>query len=175
MKRLAPILMIVLILLAIFPANAQTGTYYTLQAARVRSCPSRTCKQIGTLLANSRMDVIATVDGQKYNGTTAWRQITFEGQTGYVHSSLTTTLEPGRLMGDVVITAAPISVPANPPPLATSAFSVTETNMCNGLDDLDCSDFLTQAEANAHLQMCGVDEDLLDANLDTFACEALPA
>lgn len=177
MKRLLPVFLIALVLalvvIAILPASAQTGTYYTLQAARVRDCPSRFCRHIGSIIANSRLDVTATVDGQKFNGSTAWREIVFKGQAGYIHSSLTTTLEPGRLMGDVVITAAPISVPVNPPPLATSA--LIETNMCNGLDDLDCSDFLTQAEANAHLQMCGIDEDLLDANLDTFACEALPA
>ncbi len=42
---------------------------------------------------------------------------------------------------------------------------------CNGLDDLNCSDFNRQwGQAQAHLQMCG-DEDNLDGDGDGRACE----
>lgn len=43
--------------------------------------------------------------------------------------------------------------------------------MCNGIDDLDCSDFSSSREANAHLAQCG-DEDRLDRDGDGQACES---
>lgn len=44
---------------------------------------------------------------------------------------------------------------------------------CNGLDDLNCSDFNRQwGQAQAHLQMCG-DEDNLDGDGDGRAWESI--
>jgi hypothetical protein len=42
--------------------------------------------------------------------------------------------------------------------------------VCNGVDDLNCSDFASGADAAAHLAACG-DEDGLDHDGDGRACE----
>lgn len=182
MRRLIPVFLLSLVLLAILPANAQSGTYYTLQAARVRSCASKNCLHLGTLKSNSRINVTGTIDGQRLSGSTEWRQIVFEGKTGYIHSSLLTTLAPGRLATPGAVSAPqglPVfqSVPTNPPPLGTiPPAGQAVTFACNGQDDVDCSNFANQASANAHLQQCGVDtdEDILDGDKNGYACEALP-
>jgi hypothetical protein len=182
MRRLIPIFLLSLVLVAILPADAQSGTYYTLQASRVRSCASKNCLHLGTLKSNSRVDVTGTIDGQRLSGSTEWRQIVFEGKAGYIHSSLLTTLAPGRLATPGAVSpaqAVPVfqSVPTNPPPLGTIPPSQqTVTFACNGLDDLECHDFPDQASANAHLQQCGVDtdEDILDGDKNGYACEANP-
>jgi hypothetical protein len=49
------------------------------------------------------------------------------------------------------------------------------TFTCNGIDDLNCSDFnFDTVAATLHLQQCGVetDEDNLDGNNNGQACEA---
>lgn len=193
MKRLMPILLLTLVLLTLLPVRAANGTYYTLRAARVRSCASTFCDYLGSIQANEPVEIANTVDGQKWNGSKKWYQIIYQDLTGYVHSSLLTTLEPGRLFTPGAPTPAPIDirpylvgpsliVTGAPLPVAT-AITLTpgltsvppaQQYVCNGLDDLDCSNFANQREANAHLQQCGVDEDLLDANNDGLACEALP-
>jgi len=45
---------------------------------------------------------------------------------------------------------------------------------CNGVDDLNCSDFPRDGvQAQAHLAMCG-NEDRLDGDGDGLACEYSP-
>jgi hypothetical protein len=175
MKRLIPILLFTAILLALVPVTAQqTSTYYTLRAARVRSCASTFCDRLGSIPGNSELRVVSSVQGQKWSGSTTWHQIDFDGVTGYVHSSLLTTLEPGRLItpGAPTYVAPPLqSYLINPPIVLTSPPS---RYTCNGIDDLNCSDFANQREANAHLQQCPFDEDFLDADNNGSACEALP-
>lgn len=174
MKRLVPILLIIAVLLTILPVVAQNRTYYTLRAARVRSCASTFCDRLGSIPGNTRIQVSGTIEGQKWNGSTTWYQTDFDGQTGYVHSSLLTSLEPGRLITPGAPTLAPQPLQSyliNPPIVLTSAPS---PYTCNRIDDLNCSHFANQREANAHLQQCPFDEDFLDADNNGFACEALP-
>lgn len=175
MKRLIPIFLLAAVLLMILPTTAQQNNiYYTLRAARVRSCASTFCARLGSIPGNTRIQVAGSVEGKKWNGSTLWYQITFDGQTGYIHSSLLTTLEPGRLITPGAPTLAPVSIPSyliNPPIVLTSAPS---PYTCNRIDDLNCSHFANQREANAHLQQCPLDEDFLDADKNGLACEALP-
>lgn len=69
-------------------------------------------------------------------------------------------------------TRRPISLPTRAvdysvPPTAP----VVSPYTCNGVDDLNCSDFNRQwGQAQAHMQMCG-DEDQLDGDGDGRACE----
>jgi hypothetical protein len=59
-------------------------------------------------------------------------------------------------------------------PLPTLAsFTPTRAYACNGVDDLNCGDFSRRAEAQAHMDACG-DEDQLDADFDGLACEEMP-
>ena len=54
--------------------------------------------------------------------------------------------------------------------------SPPETSVCSCIEDLDCSDFLTQQEAQACFEHCGgVDNDFhrLDADGNGVACESL--
>jgi len=191
MKRLIPLLLIITVLWTMLPATAQNSRYFTLRAARVRSCASTFCDYLGSIQGNSAVQVLGTIEGQKWNGTKTWYQIDFDGITGYVHSSLLTTLEPGRLITPGAPTPLPVDIrpylvgPAlidTGAPLISTATLVpgltsvppVQQYVCNGIDDLDCSSFANQREANAHLQQCGRDEDILDGNVDGYACEALP-
>lgn len=190
MKRLIPIFLLAAVLLIILPTTAQQNNiYYTLRAARVRSCASTFCTRLGSIPGNTRIQVAGSVEGKKWNGSTLWYQITFDGQTGYVHSSLLTTLEPGRLITPGAPTLAPVPIQSyliGPPliltsvPLPTDVFAATSLPpsssryTCNGINDLNCDAFANQREANAHLALCGYDEDRLDGDNDGLACETLP-
>lgn len=57
----------------------------------------------------------------------------------------------------------PLAQPSTVQPLIRSPYT------CNGIDDLNCDDFL-DGGADAHLAMCG-DEDRLDRDKDGDACE----
>ncbi len=193
MKRIIPVLLFTAVLLLILPATAQNSTYYTLRAARVRSCASTFCDLLGAIQGNRSVQVSRSLEGQKWNGSTSWFELTFEGQVGYIHSSLLTTLEPGRLFTpgapspapidirpylvgpSLIVTGAPFptAIFGTPQPL-TSVPPPASIYTCNGIDDLNCSDFTSQSAANAHLQQCSIDEDLLDADNNGTACEALP-
>ena len=195
MKRLIPILLFTVVLLTMLPAAAQNSTYYALQAARIRRCPSTFCASLGSIQANSAVQVITTADGQKWNGSKIWYQVSYQGLTGYVHSSLLTTLKPGRLITPGAPTLPPIDIQpylvgppliltSDPLPIATDSISLpiavtsfpppAQQYVCDGIDDLNCSDFASQHDANVHLAMCGYDEDGLDGNNDGQACKVLP-
>lgn len=62
------------------------------------------------------------------------------------------------------------------PTAAPAAMPVTgggSRYTCNAVNDLNCSNFTSQAEAQAHLLTCG-DEDRLDGDNNGAACESLP-
>ena len=189
MKRFIPILLFTAVLLTMLPVTAQNGTYYTLRAARVRSCASTFCDHLGSIQANTAVQVAGSVEGQKWSGSRIWYQVTFQDLSGFVHSSLLTTLEPLRLFTPGAPTPAPIDIrpylvgPAlivtNAPVTATLTLvpGLTSTPpilqyACNSLDDLNCDAFNGDANAaTLHLQQCGYDEDNLDADHDGIACE----
>ncbi|MBE0689354.1 MAG: hypothetical protein IH587_04450, partial [Anaerolineae bacterium] len=63
-----------------------------------------------------------------------------------------------------IATAPPVQAFMPPP--------VSSPYTCNGIDDLNCDDFSSVEEANAHLFLCGVDEDRLDqGGIEGVACE----
>jgi Bacterial SH3 domain len=175
MKRLISIIIVTAVLLIILPATAQNTIYYTLRAARVRSCASTLCDHLGSIPANTRVEVTGSMDGQKWNGSTLWLQVNFDGSSGYVHRSLLTGQKPGSFITPGAPTYAPqpyqnylINPALVSTPLPASLYA------CNNVDDLNCSDFANQRQANAHLQQCPVDEDFLDADNNGYACDALP-
>jgi LPXTG-motif cell wall-anchored protein len=55
-----------------------------------------------------------------------------------------------------------------------SLLTVAPAALASHSGDLDCSDFDTQREAQAHLTRHPGDPDRLDADNDGFACESLP-
>lgn len=65
-------------------------------------------------------------------------------------------------------TITPTRMISTPVPQPTAAPVSRYT--CNGVDDLNCSDFSGPWEAQRHLEACG-DEDRLDRDRDGLACE----
>jgi hypothetical protein len=136
-------------------------SYYVRSIANGRSCPDTTCDKIGQFQVGETITVDGITTGGDFKGSNLWYRTTFNGQTVYVHTSLVVEAE---LVGNAQPTAAPlVSVPAQP-------YVNPLINVCNGKDDLNCSDFASGG-ADAHLAACGNDEDHLDRDGDKDACE----
>lgn len=113
----------------------------------LRVCPSRECASVGSIPDGAALLVDGIINGEAVSaGNAIWYRSTMGSAPVYVYSEIVT---------DRPTAVAPISTAASP-------------YACNGVDDLNCSDF--SAGAQAHLLMCG-DEDLLDADRDGVACE----
>jgi len=86
MRKLMVLVLLVVLLLSALPASA--ATYTTTAAANARSCPQVSCSVVRRLAKNTVIEVLAIVEGDRYNGITQWLQITVNGRTAYVHASL---------------------------------------------------------------------------------------
>ncbi len=167
------------------PQPTQTIVYVTgTRNANVRAEPSTTGALVTALAPGTELIVMGIANGDAVAGSQVWYAIRIDDKAAYIHSSLTAATRP------VVVTRAPASiqqlnptsttalqsVPTNPPPLATVAppTPAPASNMCNGIDDLNCSDFRTSRDATNHLLACGTDEDRLDQDNNGLACESLP-
>jgi hypothetical protein len=138
--------------------------YYVLVRANLRPCPRTTdeCAPVVELAEGDSVLVVGQITGQTISRNDIWYQVSYRGQTLYAHSSVLSDRSPsapepfGANSGGQ--TPAPTTVPVDP-------FG------CNGINDLDCSDFNRLGlDANAHLALCG-DEDNLDGDGDGRACE----
>jgi hypothetical protein len=144
--------------------------YYVTGTANIRECPSTECDALGQYRAGQGIGVDGATVGEAVNGNRTWYRTMFQGETGYIHSSLISFVAPAPTRPPVQQQAVstpvpqPISTPVQQGPV--SPFG------CNGQDDLNCSDFRSIGQnANAHLAVCG-DEDNLDQDGDGHACES---
>jgi hypothetical protein len=79
------------------PSNTPTArpaTMYSTGNANIRSCPNTACDIIGTLAWGDEIQSFAKERGQSVGGDDLWYKFEFEGQYGYVHSSLISTSPP---------------------------------------------------------------------------------
>lgn len=139
------------------------STYYALTGANLRTCPRTTdeCSPVAQLSAGDWIMVIGHVSGEVLQGNALWYQARYENEMVYVHSSVLSKDRPQPSNAGVQQPISPTSAPQDP-------FG------CNGINDLDCSDFRARGiNANAHLALCG-DEDHLDGDGDGRACEPKP-
>lgn len=173
---------------------------YSNQNVNARAEPSTTAAILASLPPGAAVEIIGSVDGTSVNGNTRWYHVRYESEPIYVHSSLLRDTA-GPLPPRVQQSAPPTNPPSPPvqqqapprsepqqqpvqqvepppqstipppppaPPVGGSPFQ------CNGIDDLNCSNFSSRAAAQAHLNACG-NEDRLDGNdNDGLACESLP-
>lgn len=77
----------------------------TTQLANLRECPETGCPLIREYWANTLLFVEAMVEGDEYNDSTEWVQLTdfLTGKTGYIHASLTEEFEPEEWMTAPVV------------------------------------------------------------------------
>lgn len=141
--------------------------------ANLRSDPSADAPPIAKVWRGEQYQFLREVDGAPVSGNVRWYAISRDGQTAYLHSS-TVRVTPASAVS--LPTPAPTPTPRPLPtfvPVVLPAGSGSPYS-CNNIDDLNCSNFSTRAQAQSHLLACGRDEDLLDADLNGQACEALP-
>jgi hypothetical protein len=149
-------------------------TYYANRDARVRSCAEAndsSCPTIGNLVRGDDIEVLASVNGSNFGGSTQWYQVNYRGQLGYVHSSLLQRTQP------VIATAAPVTnnnsggssngntIQATNPPVSQPQWS------CTG-DIYNCDSFATCSEMSSYFNSCPGDPSNLDGNNDGRACES---
>lgn len=150
--------------------NVSTYTVVSPSPANVRSEPNATGEVFMTLQSGDTVEVVGMVTGENVNGSDQWYEVSIEGRTLYIHSSLIgragATANLNTVSSVAPAPGLPVALPA-PIPTVVSA-------QCNAVDDLNCDDFTSRAVAQAHLETCG-DEDNLDGNdLDGLACESRP-
>jgi hypothetical protein len=146
---------------------ARRDTYYAVgSGANLRSNPNTEGSPVEQIAVGGQIVIVGEARGQVVEGSDLWYLVDYEGQQLYVHSSVVSASAPA---------AAPVVVqPANPPggqPMNPVSPAPVSPFGCNGIDDLNCSDFRAIGQnANAHLAACG-DEDNLDGEDDGRACE----
>jgi hypothetical protein len=138
--------------------------YYVLVRANLRPCPRTTdeCAPVAELSAGDSVFVTGQMTGQAISGNDIWYQVSYRGQTLYAHSSVLSDRPPSAPEPSGGNSGGQKPVPTT---VSVDPFG------CNGINDLDCSDFNRLGlNANTHLALCG-DEDNLDGDGDGRACE----
>jgi hypothetical protein len=182
-------------------ASVQTQTVYALSNLNVRRCAATTCSILGSLSVGDEVQTRSNISGERVSGSNdIWHEIQFRGEVGYIYSQNVSSQRPAANPNPASApTQAPVqqSSPADTAPASTASVPPTSfpteaplistvppqpsplpaggsPYTCNGIDDLNCSDFSSRAQAQAHYNMCG-NEDRLDGNdNDGLACESLP-
>lgn len=90
-------------------------TVYARSDVNVRSCAGTNCEVLDVLSLNDEIDILGETTGQAVSGSTTWYQFNLNGQTAYVHASVTSA---SRI---VIQQAAP------PPPPSNNTSSTTNT------------------------------------------------
>ena len=142
-------------------------TAYAKGNANLRSCPDTKCEVVATLSDGVPVVIDASVGGEEVTeGVDIWYRTYINGLPAYVYHEVLRWTIPSAVTS-VPSVSNPVeaqSVPAQV--VAPSGFG------CNGVNDLNCSDFCKAGySAQEHLNMCG-DEDELDKNGDGVACES---
>jgi hypothetical protein len=140
----------------------------TYDFVNVRSCASSTCNQLGRLLKNATFEITGTMDGESVSGSVLWYQIDYQGQVGYVHSSLVAIYTGQPPVNNVSVPVQPVS-PVQP--VAPAGWL-----NCNG-EQYNCPQFGNGAQYSCpqlqeYWSVCVGDPSNLDGNpKDGFPCE----
>jgi len=112
----------------------------TYDFVNVRSCASSTCNLLGQLLRNATFDVTGTTDGENVSGSVLWYQMDYQGQAGYVHSSLVAVYTGQPPTNNVSVPAQSVS-PVQP--VVPISLAPAGGWNCNG-EQYNCKDFRPQ-------------------------------
>ena len=146
----------------------------TYDYVNVRSCASSTCNQLGRLLKNATFEITGTMDGENVTGSVLWYQIDYQGQVGYVHSSLVAIYTGQPPVNNVSVPAQPVS-PVQP--VAPISLAPAGGWNCNG-EQYDCPQFGARGQYSCpqlqeYWRVCVGDPSNLDGNpKDGFPCES---
>ncbi len=150
---------------ATVPTDAPPVTYYVRSLANVRSCERTSCDKIDELQAGTTIQVVGTVQGDNFAGSTTWERIIYNGQTGYVHSSLVSINPPP--------TAAPRPVVVPQQQFVSTVPPIPAVNFvpdCSG-DVYNCP-MLSCAEVRIYAASCPGDPSDLDHDGNGLFCES---
>ncbi len=116
------------------PAFSGTGqTVYVVGSSgiNVRAEASTSARILGSVPAGGSAQSYGTVDGQVFSGSIRWHRIDYNGQSGFVHTTLVSTSRPSRPSNPAPASvnapaqpappAQPIVQPTQPPPPAPAA------------------------------------------------------
>ncbi len=168
MRKISVVLLVVVGLLLFVLPSAYAASYQTTVAAKARSCPKVSCGIVTTLAKNTVIDVIETVEGDKFNGITQWLHIKVNGRDAYVHASLakptTAAALPAAGSGSGSSnTTSPTAVPNTTIP--TQEAPPPQSLICG-----NCSSFSSCDQARACLSAGHSD---LDRDHDGIPCESI--
>lgn len=143
------------------PTSAAPVTYYISagSTANARACPRTNCDVVTSFSRGAEIDVVQTVTGDSVSGSNQWRAIRYQGQTVYIHSSLTSRTVP----------------PTFAPPSSGGGGSSSGGGSGGGSFTCNCSKTCTQIqtceEAYYQLNVCGCSRR--DDDDDGIPCESL--
>lgn len=138
----------------------------TGQSVRVRGCASTECAELGRLTNGDRFPVTGSVaNGQSIDGNSLWYEITYQGQVGYVSSTL---------VG--LVSAQPVNPPVGQnisPIQPTAPISVAPQWNCSG-DRYNCdsAEFTSCTVIWSYFNSCPGDPSKLDGNNDGIPCNS---
>lgn len=155
------------------PRPSTTTYYVTGSTANARECPRTNCARVTAFSYGDAIEVIGTVDGENTLGSNQWREVLYQGQLVYVHSSLTSRTKPaplqpqssgsGNTSGGTGGQPQPIQPPVSQPQQPTWS--------CSG-NIYNCSDFAGRCtELYSYFAACPGDPSDLDRDQDGKPCE----
>lgn len=176
LKKLAVVCILTLVgMIVISPSasiRAQSGTtyYVTASTANARSCAQTTCRVVTKFSKDTAIQVTGTTEGSRFQGSTTWLVVDYNGQTVYVHSKLASTTAPAS--------ANTSSGSSSTTSSGTSSSTSSSSAVCScSSNSLNCANFSTQSQAQSCFNYCvgqgrGDIHDL-DRDHDGIACESL--
>lgn len=169
-------LLVLFLTIAISPntstrAQSSTTYYITAATANARSCAQTTCRVVTKFSKGTAIQVTGTTEGSRFQGSTTWLTVDYDGQTVYVHSKLASTTAPAS-------TNTGSSSSSNTSS-GTSSSSSSSSEVCScASNSLNCSNFSTHSQAQSCFNYCigqgRGDIHRLDGDNDGSACESLP-
>lgn len=169
-------LLVLFLTIAISPntstrAQSSTTYYITAATANARSCAQTTCRVVTKFSKGTAIQVTGTTEGSRFQGSTTWLIVDYDGQTVYVHSKLASMTAPAS-------TATGGSSSSNASS-GTSSSSSSSSAVCScSSNSLNCSNFSTHSQAQSCFNYCigqgRGDIHRLDGDNDGVACESLP-
>lgn len=153
-------------------AQSNTTYYITAATANARNCAQTTCRVVTKFSKGTAIQVTGTTEGSRFQGSTTWLIVDYDGQTVYVHSKLASTTAPASATTGGSSSSSGTSS-------GTSSSSSSSAAVCScSSNSLNCSNFSTHSQAQSCFNYCvgqgRGDIHRLDADNDGVACESLP-
>lgn len=169
-------ILVLILTIAISPntstrAQSSTTYYITAATANARSCAQTSCRVITKFSKGTAVQVTGTTEGSRFQGSTTWLTVDYDGQTVYVHSKLASTTAPASATTGGSTSSNTSS--------GTSSSSSSSSAVCScSSNSLNCANFSTHSQAQSCFNYCigqgRGDIHRLDGDNDGVACESLP-